>query len=41
MLLAQGAIDGLKEFYKHDDVKIVVDVANFLVEKLQMLMNTL
>jgi aminopeptidase N len=31
--VAQGAIDGLKEFCKHDDAKIMVDVANFLVEK--------
>jgi aminopeptidase N len=32
-VVAQGAINGLKEFCKHDDAKIVVDVANFMMEK--------
>ena len=32
-IVAQGAINGLREFYKCDDAKIIVDVANFLMEK--------
>lgn len=32
-IVAQGAINGLREFYKCDDAKIMVDVANFLMEK--------
>jgi len=32
-IVAQGAINGLREFYKCDDVKIMVDIANFLMEK--------
>jgi aminopeptidase N len=32
-VVASGAIDGLKEFYKDDDVELVIDIANFLIDK--------
>jgi hypothetical protein len=32
-IVAQGAINGLRELNKCDDAKIVVDIANFLMEK--------
>jgi aminopeptidase N len=32
-VVAQGAINGLREFCKYDDAKLTVDVADFLMEK--------
>ena len=32
-IVAQGAIDGLKEFFKDDDQDLLIDIADFLIEK--------
>jgi len=32
-VVAAGAIDGLKEFYKDDNIDLIIDIANFLVDK--------
>ncbi|MER5174319.1 MAG: M1 family metallopeptidase [Candidatus Nitrosocosmicus sp.] len=32
-IVAKGAIDGLKEFSKDDDADLLIDIANFLIEK--------
>ena len=32
-VVAQGAIEGLKEFSKHTDIGIVTDIANFLIDR--------